>query len=242
MFAKYLSSLSLLALALSLPYQALGHAIITPALGVSGTPARSDVTKPSSASPCGSGVNVASALAGSTAVQATANAFAVTVTNFNGGKDGSTEITSSSVDPSGTGASFTGGSATITKNGVAAPATTGSVQVAATLPSGTTCTGGNDGASCLVSFTTAGGFGNCVLVSQGGAAAGGASAAAGAAAANGTTTDAAAATAAAKKQKNKGKGTKAAKGAAGARLARSLKIRAELGEAFEKKRSWVWAA
>ena len=63
---------------------------------------------------------------------------------------------------------------TITKNGVAAPSTTGSVQVSGTLPAGTTCTGGSDGASCLVSFTTAGGFGNCVLVSQGGAGGGGA--------------------------------------------------------------------
>lgn len=77
---------------------------------------------------------------------------------------------------------------TITKNGVAAPSTTGSVQVSGTLPAGTTCTGGSDGASCLVSFTTAGGFGNCVLVSQGGAGGGGATNAAAAGAnASGTT-------------------------------------------------------
>ena len=85
---------------------------------------------------------------------------------YQSGKDGSTEIVSTLVDPSGTGASFTGGSATITVNGVEAPATTGSVPISGILPDGTTCTGGNDGASCLVGFATAGGFGNCVLISQ----------------------------------------------------------------------------
>ena len=203
MFAlKKFSSLALLVLSLS--YQVSGHAIVTPALGVTGTPARSDVTKPSTNTPCGKGVNVASAISGSTAVQASGNAFTVSVTNFNGwvvlfliqiinlfifvfifnssGKDGSTELVKSSIDPSGTGNSFTGGSVTFTTNGDANPSTTGTVQVSGTLPSGTTCTGGNDGASCLVSFTTAGGFGNCVLVSQG------TGAGTAAAATNGTTT------------------------------------------------------
>ncbi|THG95356.1 hypothetical protein EW145_g7974 [Phellinidium pouzarii] len=83
MFAKSFSKLAIFALSLSMPYQALGHAIITPAIGVTGTPARSDVTKPSSKSPCSSGVNVASAITGSTAVAATGNAFTVGVTNFN---------------------------------------------------------------------------------------------------------------------------------------------------------------
>ncbi|EJC99808.1 uncharacterized protein FOMMEDRAFT_127988 [Fomitiporia mediterranea MF3/22] len=170
MFAKSFKTLPLFAFVLSMSFNVHGHAIVTPALGVSGTPVRSDVTRPSSNAPCGQGVNVANAIAGSTAVKANGNAFTVTVTNFNGGKDGSTQITDTSIDPSGTGDSFTGGSVTITKNGVAAPASTGSVQVSGTLPSGTKCTGGTDGASCLVSFTTAGKFGNCVLVSQGGGA------------------------------------------------------------------------
>ena len=83
MFAlKKFSSLALLVLSLS--YQVSGHAIVTPALGVTGTPARSDVTKPSTNTPCGKGVNVASAISGSTAVQASGNAFTVSVTNFNG--------------------------------------------------------------------------------------------------------------------------------------------------------------
>ena len=34
------------------------------------------------------------------------------------------------------------------------------------LPAGTTCTGGASKNLCLVSFTTAGGFGNCVVVQQ----------------------------------------------------------------------------
>ncbi|KAL5499027.1 hypothetical protein ACEPAH_1545 [Sanghuangporus vaninii] len=166
MFAKSLTSLSILAVALSLPYQALGHAVITPAIGITSTPVRANAVRVSSTVPCGNGVDIASAIPGSAAAQAAGNAFNVTITNFNGGVDGSTEIVSTLIDPSGTGASFTGGSATITTNGVEAPATTGSVPIAGTLPDGLVCTGGNDGASCLVSFATAGGFGNCVLISQ----------------------------------------------------------------------------
>ncbi|EJC99806.1 uncharacterized protein FOMMEDRAFT_136416 [Fomitiporia mediterranea MF3/22] len=169
MFTKSLSTLSILAIALSVSQQVLGHAVITPAIGISGVPVRADAKRTSDAAPCGTGVDVTSAIPGSDAVSANGDAFTVTVTNFNGGQDGSTEITETLIDPSGTGASFTGGSATITQNGVLAPASTGSVQVSGTLPSGTACTGGNDGASCLVSFTTAGGFGNCVLISQAGA-------------------------------------------------------------------------
>ena len=69
---------------ISLSLQALGHAIITPAIGVTGTPVRADVTRVSSAAPCGNGVNVAAAIPGSDAAQAVANAFNVTITNFNG--------------------------------------------------------------------------------------------------------------------------------------------------------------
>lgn len=58
----------------------------------------------------------------------------------------------------------------------------------AALPAGTTCTGGATGNKCLVSFKTAGGFGNCVVVQQGNATAAGAST--GAAATTGVTTGA----------------------------------------------------
>lgn len=81
MFSKPLSAALLL---LSVLSSASAHAIITPALGVSGTPARSDVTRPSTKTPCGAGVNVAQTIPGSQAVTANGNSFTVTVTNFNG--------------------------------------------------------------------------------------------------------------------------------------------------------------
>ena len=83
MFAKSISALAVFVLALSMPMQALGHALIEPAIGVTGAGARSDVQRPSTNSPCGS-VNIASALTKSTAVQAKGNAFTVQVQNFNG--------------------------------------------------------------------------------------------------------------------------------------------------------------
>ena len=66
----------------------------------------------------------------------------------------------------------------------------GSAQLTVQLPSGTQCTGGANQDLCLVSFVTAGGFGNCIAVSQNAAAAAtnGTTAATGATAANGTTT------------------------------------------------------
>jgi hypothetical protein len=93
---------------------------------------------------------------------------------FPSGKDGSRSVTMT-VDAAGTGAKFVAGK--VTTNGDAAPATTGTQKITASLPAGTKCTGGASGDLCLASFTTAGGFGNCVVVQQGaggGAAAGGA--------------------------------------------------------------------
>ncbi|KAL5522693.1 hypothetical protein ACEPAG_8711 [Sanghuangporus baumii] len=223
MFSKSFSTVSIFVLVLLLPCQVFAHAIISPAIGVSGTAARTDVTRPSNKFPCGHGVHGAEALAGSTAVQANANVFTVTVTNFNGGKDGSTQIVDTSIDPSGTGSSFTSNSVAITRNGVASPSTTGSVQVSGILPAGTNCTGGNDGASCLVSFTTGGGFGNCILVSQGG-----------------STTAFAAGTSGTTRSEN-GRDCNINTNAAGTRLARSLKLRKSLGESLEQNRSWIWA-
>ncbi|KAJ8454587.1 hypothetical protein ONZ51_g12944 [Trametes cubensis] len=43
---------------------------------------------------------------------------------------------------------------------------TGSQQLVIQLPSGTKCSGGASKDKCLASFTTAGGFGNCVVVQQ----------------------------------------------------------------------------
>ena len=73
------------ALFLGLAFQAQAHAIINPPLGVTGTPARSNVKRPSAANPCGAGVNIATALANSKTVTADATGkFTVTVQNFNG--------------------------------------------------------------------------------------------------------------------------------------------------------------
>ena len=69
--------------AASLAMNAHAHAIVTPALGVTGTAARSDVTRPSTASPCGAGVNVAADFNTATAVAANGETFSATITNFN---------------------------------------------------------------------------------------------------------------------------------------------------------------
>ena len=60
------------------------HAAVAPALGVSGTPVRNDVKRPSTAQPCGAGVNIASAIDTSTAVTANADgSFDATGIDFN---------------------------------------------------------------------------------------------------------------------------------------------------------------
>lgn len=82
MFASSFAKLSLFALALSMPMQAFGHALIEPALGVTGQGARSDVQRPSKKTPCGS-VNIADALADTTPVKANGDSFTVSVQNFN---------------------------------------------------------------------------------------------------------------------------------------------------------------
>ncbi|KAG8745464.1 hypothetical protein FRC10_008007 [Ceratobasidium sp. 414] len=150
----------------ALSASALGHCGVTPALGVKGKITRNQVQRPSTAKPCGTAS--LAALDTSTAVQLNGNTFTVTATNFNGGRDGSTQMTAQ-VDPTGKGTSFT--PATVTKNGVLAPATTGDVQITVQMPAGMTCKGGAAGNKCLVSFKSAGNFGNCVVVQSGGAAA-----------------------------------------------------------------------
>ncbi|QRW19767.1 hypothetical protein RhiXN_01173 [Rhizoctonia solani] len=137
----------------------LGHAAVAPALGAKGTTAQ----RPSNAKPCGN--TALSAIDSSNAVTLNGNSFTVTATNFNGGRDGSTQFTAQ-VDPTGKGTGFK--AATVTKNGEAAPKGTGNVQITVQMPAGTKCTGGAAGNRCLVSFKSAGGFGNCVVVSSGG--------------------------------------------------------------------------
>jgi hypothetical protein len=60
------------------------HAGVSPALGVKGQLARSDVQRPSANSPCGN-TNIPQNLDTSTAIQADANGnFSPTITDFNG--------------------------------------------------------------------------------------------------------------------------------------------------------------
>jgi hypothetical protein len=139
-----------------------GHAMVTPAMGVSGKASRGNVQRPSTAKPCGN-VNIAIDSAQTVAANAQ-GVFTVTAQNFNGGKDGSRQFTMQ-VDAAGTGKNFVAGQ--VTKNGDLAPKDVGTQQLTASLPAGTKCTGGQSKNRCLVSFKNASGFGNCVVVSQG---------------------------------------------------------------------------
>jgi len=173
MFSKIWTSA---ALVLALTLQVTAHAAVSPALGVSGTPVRNDVKRPSANSPCGAGVNIANTIDTSTAVAASAaGSFNADAISFNGGGDGSRKVTAK-VDATGKGTKFVAMS--VTTNGDPAPKSAGSQPIVAALPAGTKCTGGKTGNKCLVQFVTSAGFGNCVVVSQG-AAAGGAKKAAG---------------------------------------------------------------
>jgi hypothetical protein len=80
MFAKLFFALTFL---LSISLQVSAHALITPAIGVSGKGARSDVQRPSAAKPCGN-ANIAQTLGSSTTAQLSAqDTFTATITNFN---------------------------------------------------------------------------------------------------------------------------------------------------------------
>ncbi|KAI0701397.1 hypothetical protein BC835DRAFT_246703 [Cytidiella melzeri] len=263
---------------LGLTAQVSAHALITPALGVTGAGARSDVQRPSTSTPCGT-VNIAQTINTSQAAQLSAQGtVAATITNFNAwvlrgcfrcalslslvfyssGVDGSRDITNVQVDPTGTGKSFV--AATMVVNGIQNPTDVTSQPLTVQLPANTQCIGGTGKNTCLLSFTTAGGFGNCIAVQQGAAAAtasvaGNATAAAGnATAAAGNTTVAAGnatsaaanATAAAGKHRGGKKGkAAAAKGAAasaaakrdtrayGTRAARALR------RAMEEIQEWL---
>jgi len=160
MFSGSIASLLILSLAL----HASGHALIAPMLGVArNPPIRDDVQRPSNEKPCGE-IDIARTIDTSRAVELGGDGtFNVTVTSFNAGRDGSRQVTLK-IDPTGTGRNFVAG--TIKKNGDLDPASTGDQQVIAALPANTTCTGGQSRDLCLASFTTASGFGNCVVVKQ----------------------------------------------------------------------------
>jgi hypothetical protein len=249
MFIKSFLASSAVILAASL--QVSAHAAIAPALGAkSATVVRNDAQRPSAAAPCGN-VNIASTLDTSTAVAANNGVFTATVTNFNGGIDGSRFVTAQ-VDATGTGKSFV--AATVQTNGDKSPTSTGSQQLSVALPAGTTCTGGAGKNKCLVSFKTAGNFGNCVAVTNGGAAAAApaaaapapAAAAAGVAATTGGAAAVAGAAAAANRQGQGNGGGRGRKGANrnganrnGRRNTRSLVN--NVANNVHAVRSWIWA-
>jgi len=150
---------------LALTYSANAHAGIELAIGVKGGLTRKDVQRPSGAKPCGN-ANINQTLDSSTPILANADGtFSPSVTNFNGGTDGSRLIQTVKVDASGTGGSFV--AAKMVANGNPNPTSDATEQVTAQLPSGTTCSGGSGKDLCLVSLTTSAGFGNCVVVKQG---------------------------------------------------------------------------
>jgi len=216
MFSKIWSSVVVVAFALNVH----AHAGVSPALGVSGTFARSDVQRPSAAKPCGT-EDVATALATSTPVVAAADGtFTATATNFNAGTDGSRQF-AATVDSTATGKNFV--AAVVTTNGDASPTNVGSQPIVASIPAGTTCTGGAGKNLCLFSFKSLGGFGNCVAVQQGASTAAAATTATGAnstdAAATGTNSTAATA-----------EGAAAAGGAAAAVVAAGKKAHAGKGK------------
>ncbi|KAI0701395.1 hypothetical protein BC835DRAFT_246534 [Cytidiella melzeri] len=151
------------AFGLTLLLQIQAHAIITPALGVNGTATRNDVQRPSTNAMCGN-TNINNTLTSSTPIIAKSDGtFMANVTNFNGGQDGSRQVTAA-VDTTATGKNFT--TATVTQNGDLAPTSVGSQIITVQLPSGAKCSGGPSSDLCLVSFKTAAGFGNCAVVQQ----------------------------------------------------------------------------
>ena len=117
-----------------------------------------------------------------------------------------------------------------------APTNVGSQPLTVQLPAGTTCSGGAGKNTCLVSFTTAGGFGNCVAVTQGTAAAAGGNAAASSAAAGTAATGTAATgtTGTAAATGKKGKKAKAAAAAAAAAKAKAQAAAAAKANALKK--------
>ncbi|KAF8210892.1 hypothetical protein K438DRAFT_1569416 [Mycena galopus ATCC 62051] len=159
------SSASLLTF-LALALHASAHAMPSPALGVTGAPARADVQRPSTSQPCGT-IPIAANLDNSTTIATEANGMTImmNVTNFNSGADGSRSV-SVTVDPTGKGKSANFVKATVSKNGNANPTSDGTDKVTLALPKGTKCTGGTAGNLCLLSVKTTAGFGACVVVSQ----------------------------------------------------------------------------
>ncbi|OJT04055.1 hypothetical protein TRAPUB_5291 [Trametes pubescens] len=166
MFSK--SLISSVVLCLGLVLQASAHAIITPALGITGRPAiRADVQRPAGpTAECGT-ISIPDNLDTSTpAVADAAGIVNLTITNFNTDVDGSRQIVEALVDTTGTGNFDQAQAATMLLNGDFNPTDVASQPLTVQLPAGIQCAAGAAANKCLVSFITAGDFGNCVVVEQ----------------------------------------------------------------------------
>ncbi|KAI0289379.1 hypothetical protein BC826DRAFT_1032368 [Russula brevipes] len=149
---------------LALTYSANAHAAINPFAGLGGTATRQDVSRVSDGKPCGN-INIAQAIDSSTTIPVNPDgSFSPTITNFNGGSDGSRSIKTVQVDVSGQGTNFV--AAKMLVNGDPSPQNDSTESITAQLPPNTKCAGGSEGNRCLVAFATTAGFGNCVIVKQ----------------------------------------------------------------------------
>ncbi|KAL0574498.1 hypothetical protein V5O48_007473 [Marasmius crinis-equi] len=155
-------------LGLALLMQVHGHAIVSPALGITGEPVRKDAQRIGS-DPC-SRTNIAKNIDSSKTITPKADgSITMTINNFNANLDGSRRIFEAKLDTTGTGKSFDT-RVDVSKNGEPRPKEkVGSEEITVQMPKGAKCTGGASGNLCLMRFMTLSGFGNCVVVKQGGA-------------------------------------------------------------------------
>ncbi|EJD55594.1 hypothetical protein AURDEDRAFT_109865 [Auricularia subglabra TFB-10046 SS5] len=196
-----------------------GHAIIAADQGTLDGLRRGDVTR--------GNLQRCSNFAGAGTATIQNGAVNLVAKNFNGGRDGSTQFTAA-LSTTGRNGNFQ--EVDVTANGVAAPNGNIESPITVAIPAGTDCSGG----SCVLTFRSAGGFGNCVDVAANAVAGGNAGAGAGAGAGANTgagadagtaTTTSAATTATGRRRKGNGRGRNrngtAAAGAAAAAAGRN---------------------
>jgi len=151
------------ALFVGLTLHANAQSVVSPGLGLPSNGSAADAQAPTDAAPCGN-VSIPSTIDNSTTVQADTNGdVTVTIQNFVTGVSGSRAVTAQ-IDSGGAGQSFM--PAAVTTNGDEEPTSTGTQTLIIQIPPGTLCTGGKDERRCLLAFKTAGGFGNCVAITQ----------------------------------------------------------------------------
>lgn len=169
-----------------------GHAIIAADQGTLDGLRRGDVTR--------GNLQRCSNFAGAGTATIQNGAVNLVAKNFNGGRDGSTQF-QAALSTTGRNGDFQ--EVDVTTNGVAAPNGNIESPITVAIPAGTDCSGGN----CVLTFRSAGGFGNCVDVAANAVAGGNAGAGAGAGAGAATTTaTSATTTATGRRRKGNGRG------------------------------------